>query len=287
MAHSSSSSVSTRQATDSSTTPTSPDAQAKLLARVDQLSSTLATTTLSVSELITLNRSLDAADAVVDLSSHASNDQNGEIVRPSPPEPTGPETPSKSINGDAASHDLMARVTHLVAELQRRADESRYIQKRAWHKASAAAETIARLEAEVERLTRAHSTSLSELRLLATRMQRLERRVDGLTAWPASATGSPGTPTPSYGRSRPVTADGSMTSSGTAATGEEAVTRWWRGAKEWWGDWGEVGRRVERRREGLGPAEARTGKREKEQELRRGGAVEADEGEWVDVRGMP
>ena len=295
MAHPSPS-PSTRPATDLDVAPTSSDAQAKLLARVDQLRLTLATTTLSVSELIALNRSFDAADAVAYHTEQTQPHENGDGGEP---DASGAQETSKSRPGSAGAgaDDLTARVARLAAELQRRADESRYIQRRACHRAAAAAETIAALEgeaarraAEAERSTHAHATSLSELRLLATRMQRLERRVDGLTAWPASAaasaTASPATPGPGSQRVRPVTADGSLASwAGTAGTGEEAVARWWRGAQDWWADWGEVGRRVERRRDGLGLKDARASRAENDQKSRRAEEVADDEEEWVNVRG--
>ena len=83
-------------------------------------------------------------------------------------------------------------------------------------------------------------------------MRRLERRVDGLTAWGPGGSFSPSTPAspvaipPAARPYRPVSADVAVATPGQYR-GEEAIARWWQGAKDWWSDWGDVGRRVEQR----------------------------------------
>ena len=138
--------------TERGTSANDPSGQQKLLARVDQLSAALASTTLSVSELVAVNHSLDAASAIVQHGEYDQRTANGAVVRPSPKESRDGIAVAMGEDAGTGSEDLIARVSHLVLEMQRRADESRYITRNALHKASAAKEKISRLEAEFDRL---------------------------------------------------------------------------------------------------------------------------------------
>lgn len=107
------------------------------------------------------------------------------------------------------------------------------------------------------------TSSMSELRVLASRMRTLEHKADGLTAWPLQIASSISSqaPTPGKQKSQQQSQDqqhqyqqgldqgdyyywDSRRGSETARRIDEDVARWWRGVGDWWGDWAEVGRRT-------------------------------------------
>ena len=105
---------------------------ARLLERVDRLNAALASTTFSVTQLIALNRSLDVAESIVDgaeaapLREAAATPEAKSAARSAKSESFfGLEAGAGNGRNVGAGEDVMARVARLVAELQRRHDESR------------------------------------------------------------------------------------------------------------------------------------------------------------------
>ena len=116
------------QAASTAGAPISPSPHTQLLARVDRLSSALASTTLSVSELIALNRSFDAAESIVS-GAEAEAEDGSQADEPGHSRPSNAKSAAKAQpldgGGPKDSEDVMARVGRLVSELQHRHDESR------------------------------------------------------------------------------------------------------------------------------------------------------------------